>query len=423
MSPPRLRNTSSLIAALPPPLLSTIFSFADIPTDLGIFCRVCKQWRDSCHSPLAFAGQRLMLDAQTNPAVVAQWAPCFTTVRMLQLTGENLTEELLGSLKPHVSHVPHLRLLWYKQECADDEERICWFTTFAQTFCNLSRLDIRCDLTPKDEQRLLSCFVGHFPRLQRFEHFSHPQHGQNTTADTPSLISMLPSLTRLTHLHFYSHALLPQICDDVMLAIAEHCPLLTNLHLVRPNADINMPLTEAGVIAFASGCPHLTTFHLEDFSTTFRCYFPSTLLDTLLTHSSSLTHLHLPSPLIDPIFPVDDVNNILAKHAHVTRITTSSSLRRDRVYYSPHIRCITLSYPDIIAINTYLARNPALTEFSVHTLFKESTRLSCADFVDIKRRFPNIKRLVWQRDSLEDSAKTEARFVGGMDPFVYRVFF
>lgn len=285
MSPPRLRNTSPLIAALPPPLLSTIFSFADIPTDLGIFCRVCKQWRDSCHSPLAFAGQRLIIDAQTNPAVVAQWASCFTTVRMLQLTGENLTEELLGSLKPHVSHVPHLRLLWYKQECADDEERICWFTTFAQTFCNLSRLDIRCDLTPKDEQRLLSCFVGHFPRLQRFKYFSHPQHGQNSTADTPNLIKMLPSLTRLTHLHFYSHSLLPQICDDVMLAIAEHCPLLTNLHLVRPAADINMPLTEAGVIALASGCPHLTTYHLEDFSTTFRCYFPSSLLDTLLTHS------------------------------------------------------------------------------------------------------------------------------------------
>lgn len=68
------------------PLLSTIISFIDFPTTASVLSRVCKQWRDACHSPLSFRDLRLILNSDTPYGIFAHWPPFFVSVKKLKLT-------------------------------------------------------------------------------------------------------------------------------------------------------------------------------------------------------------------------------------------------------------------------------------------------------------------------------------------------
>lgn len=284
------------------------------------------------------------------------------------------------------------------------------------------------DYTARERTPGLFCFA--FPRLERFKFASYCL----APTGVPSLPGILPSLTQLTHLHFLSNSMI--VSDEVLVAIAQHCPLLTNLQVVPSAHNLDQPLTDVGIVALASGCPHLATIHLDD------RFHSSSLLDTLLSHSSSLTHLHLPCPQSSGeahvrinrqnnklsrkarryLYGVDAVNAVLAKHAHVAQISTIVSPTVKRAYCSPHIRSLWLGSADTIAAELYLSVNPALTDVVVSSYLDAES--SCEQWADIRRRFPRIKKLVWERPNVEDAARSEARYIqGNTDPLVYRVFF
>lgn len=315
-------------------------------------------------------------------------------------------------------------LEWCLSHDTTVQEDMCrrLFTNFARGFFALTRLHIFCMLPQTLEAALLDCFSLHFPGLQRlnFRNYSLA----DILPDVPSLTNLLPSLSQLTHLSLHSEFLLPRLSDQLLMDIARCCPRITHINLSPSECEAE--LSSVGDIATALS--HLSTIHLENWHNwRWTCRFSSSQLNTLLDQCPSLTHLHLPFPNELPPFAVDDVNAILAQHANIMKLTVVESVSGSTTppYCSPHIRAITIhtqQFCGIQAVHKYIAHNPALTDVTV--LMYDTAMFSCGQFADIKRRFPNIKRLVWQRDLLFRHSKQEARYVeGDGDPRVYRVFF
>lgn len=148
-----------------------------------------------------------------------------------------------------------------------------------------------------------------------------------------------------------------------------------------------------------------------------------TVFDALLTHSPSLSHIYLPSPYEHRAFAVADVNTILGKHSHVTHNSVMDEGRSTTAYSSPHIQSLVVdmlpSSPYETSLN-YLKQGVALAYVRLRSpdvSFKKVLR---------KRRFPNIKTLVWQRHPFDvgRTSKEEARYVPGKgDPCISHVFF
>lgn len=344
--------------------------------------------------------------------------------KKLRITYENINADTLVGLCPHVSQIECLTLGRIYGVDFDEPRLFSTFPTFARSFSKLKRLRITCVLRGQSANVLLSHFAPHFPHLERFkfrnlyETWTSPPPGNNTQ---PTLINLLPTLTQLTHLHFQSEVMVPRVCDEVLVEVATHCPRMTNLRL-HHFLLLHLP-ADISIIALAHRCRQLSTLHIDDWLGALSGSF----LDALLTHCTSLVHLRLPQPSRS----IAAVNATLAKHAHVTQITTTNHTAPDAVYASPHIRTLKLKTGSGVAtstLSTYLLRNPALTDVTVHTtrslsrIWTQYDNYDASEYADIKRRFPNLKRLVWKR--FWKSAKTEARYEGGpIDPRVHRVFF
>lgn len=245
------------------------------------------------------------------------------------------------------------------------------------------------------------------------------------------------SASRLTRLGFESFVLAPRIRDSLIIAIATHCPLLTDLFLSPSECPIEGDeelLSDASFGALAAGCPQLSSLHFDDGEI---LYSSSLLLESLLTHCTSLTHLHLPDIVDASLLPyttdgmpsvdVTGVNSVLVNHPHITHLTfDAESLTREcRPYYSPTITTIIInasSLTGMLTVYKHVQQNPALTDLTVRT--REAGIISCEHLARIKRKYTSITRLVWERLEYKGVWKSEAKYVsGGGDPQTFRLFF
>lgn len=360
---------------------------------------------DACHSPLAFENQRIVL-SHTSASTIVRWAPYFTLIRELDLAGHTITEHALSALTAHVSRVKRLRLAPSQSIARQDFSRV--FTAFSHGFRTITHLTVHLPMTrsaynPEHEADALLSFAQHLPRVTSIA------FRDALTLRVPFFSDMPPVVLQrviaacgkqLTRLHWDSFHTRDTVSDEVFQAIAQYCPRIQDLRLL-PAMLLKHRVTDTAISTLASGCPCLHTLSIQRWRGVTVAH-----LSTLLTHCKSLHHLILHD--CDNTLTPQHVNPLLAAHAHVTRLSTDCG----KNFGSPHITHATL-FAETVSRSTLIAalrQLPCVRVVKVRASHEMRCFATCADLVDIKGRFPNVEKLVFDREWLRDAYKSRVCF-------------